>query len=702
MHFHKKGFISSFIRIGVFFLLPVQMWAQKDDQEKADIIGQRIETMAENNTDQEMDYTTLFDQLSLYFDRPLNLNNARMEELQQLRLLNDHQILAFFDHIHKNGKLIAIYELQTIKGWDMATIYQVLPFVKVSTALNNPHISFKDLLEHGSHTLFLRSTRILEEQEGFASIEDSTLAQKPESRYLGDANQLYVRYRFHFQRNISWGFTAEKDAGEAFFKGTQKQGFDFYSAHLYWKGRGKIRALALGDYQVQFGQGLSLWSGLSFGKSAVAMQVKKHASGLRPYTSVDENRFMRGGGITVGLNDFELTGFYSRKRIDANIDTTHTLENKVVVSSFQTSGIHGTPGQLFDKDAIGEQHFGGHFAYKKRRLNIGITAMGSRYEGDVQRNLRLYNRFDLNTNSNVVMGTDYQLIASNVNVFGEISRSKNGGMAMLNGVLIVPDPHLSFSLLHRRYDKDYQQLLGAALAESSRPQNEHGFYVGMEIRPNRRWLFNGYFDIFTFPWMQSTVSTPNQNGHAYLARLNWKPYGNLEMYVQVRQRQRPMDASNDRDYIHFIVLKEQTGYRFNVSAKASDELHFKSRFEWVKYKEGDQPSDLGYLLSQDLIYRKAGKPLRIHLRYALFHTGSYNSRIYSYENDVLYFYSIPAYAYRGSRYYVVLRYQLIRNVDGWLRLARFAYNNRDVQGSGLHKIKGSNKTEIKVQLRFKF
>ena len=63
------------------------------------------------------------------------------------------------------------------------------------------------------------------------------------------------------------------------FSGNQKNGFDFYSGHLYLRGFGKLKALALGDFHAQFGQGLTVWSGLAFGKSADVMTSKRNARG---------------------------------------------------------------------------------------------------------------------------------------------------------------------------------------------------------------------------------------------------------------------------------------------------------------------------------------------------------------------------------------------------------------------------------------
>lgn len=674
----------------------------QDDRQKSYIIEQRVEQIAEANEDLEIDYTTMFDQLAWFFEHPINLNNASEKDLQDLRLLTDQQILNLFTHIEKNGKLMSLYELQTIDGWDATTILNVLPFVKVSADLNAPNITFKDMIKNGSNELFIRYTRILEEQEGFAPIEDSVLAESPNKRYLGSEDKIYMRYRFKFRQNVSWGMTAEKDAGEEFFKGTQKNGFDFYSAHLYLQDFGPIKALALGDFQVQFGQGLTAWSGLAFGKSSSVMNVKRQARGLRPYTSVDENLFMRGAGVTVGVKDFELTTFFSKKRIDANISEGDTLEQEVVVTSFQTSGIHGTPGELFDKDAIGEQHMGGHLAFKKRRLEIGVTAMASDYDGDLQRTLREYNQFDFNDNKNLSTGLDYNFIVNNFNFYGEASRSLNGGMAFLNGALITLDRNLSMSIMHRHYGRDYQQLVSNAFAENSRTVNERGLYVGMQATHNRRWTFYGYFDLFTFPWMRSDLETPEQSGYDHLAQLNWKPSKKLEIYGRIRSRLRPTDTDDDIDDIDFRVSRKQINYRLNVSTKISEDLRLKNRVEMVRYEEGNNDLETGFLVYQDILYQKKGSPLSIKLRYALFDVQSYDARVYAYENDVLYFFSIPAYANRGSRFYTVLRYKVARGVDLWLRYSQWLYNDRETISSGLTGINSNTKSEIRAQVRFRF
>ena len=77
-------------------------------------------------------------------------------------------------------------------------------------------------------------------------------------------------------------------------------------------------------------------------------------------------------------------------------------------------------------------------------------------------------------------------------------------------------------------------------------------------------------------------------------------------------------------------------------------------------------------------------------------------RIYAYENDILYAFSIPAYYGNGFRTYLNMKYSLSGKVECWLKFANTHWTDRDIISSGYNQINGSNKTELKLQLRLKF
>jgi len=413
--FFKNGLLLFLLTFNFSLLTYSQDTTKTDDSS----IQQQLEIIGENTTDEEADYTNLLEVLIYSNQNPINLNKTNKEELEALGLLNDIQINHLLSHIEKHGKLITIYELQGINGFDLQTIQKILPYVKVTDNFSTAHFGAKEMFKNGQHTLLLRYARTIEDQTGFSSIDSASLANSANSRYIGSPDKLYARYRFTYGTNISWGFTAEKDQGELFFKdkqkfnydwyenslkGNQKTGFDFYSAHFYMKNVKFIRALAIGDYQATFGQGLTLWSGQAFGKSADIMSTKRSAGGIRAYTSVDENRFMRGAATTLGYKKFEATAFYSRKRVDANISDTTDTGEAAEISSLQETGYHSTSSEIADKDAILQTMIGGNVAYKGKKFNVGVSALSYQLDVDYNRSLSYYNQFEYSSSKNLNVG----------------------------------------------------------------------------------------------------------------------------------------------------------------------------------------------------------------------------------------------------------------------------------------------------------
>jgi len=686
-----------FLAWGFAFCLLLSYSYAQDAAEQNDIIEQTIETIAEDAEDEGIDYTTLFDELTTLYQSPLNLNTASQEQLEGLLLLNKFQINNLLEHIENNGKLMTIYELQTIEGFDLDAISNILPFVKVTKDIDAPHLSAKEILKEGKHEVFIRYQRILEEQKGYTPPDtnsDGTLT----SRYAGSPDKIYTRYRFKYSNKISWGFTTEKDAGEELFKGSKPNGFDYYSAHFYLRNIGKIKHLAIGDYHAQFGQGLTFWSGYSFTRrdAANVMNIKMNARSIRPYASVDENLFMRGMAATLGFNKFEITAFFSAKKIDGNISVQDTISEEVQeISSFQTTGFHRTANELFDQDAIDEKIYGANLAYKKRKMSVGVTAVSSSYSANLQRDLKIYNQFEFSDENNVNIGADYNFIFENFNFFGEVSRSKNGGFAYLNGMLVSLDPRLSLSVLQRNYQRNYQALFSNAIGESSKNANEKGFYIGVVAVPIKKWTISAYYDVFTFPWLKFLADAPS-HGNEFDMQITYKPSKKLEMYIKYQHEIKQQNTSEDIKTIDFLVNRDRQKLRYNMSYKVSESVKLRNRIQLSRYQLG------GYLIFQDVIYRKNQSPFSFTFRYSLFDTDSWDSRIYVYEHDVLYAYSIPAFHKRGMRTYLILRYKIAHGIDIWLRYSQTYYNNLDVISSSLNEIQGSAKSEVKAQVRLKF
>lgn len=693
----------------VFFLI---LTMSSFGQDKESIIQQRIEFISEQLENEDVDLTDVVQNLYYRIDNPINLNSVKKEDLLELNLLTEVQINDLLQHREKYGKFISIYELQSLKYWDMETIYLVLPFVKVEDRTDQLHVSFKEAIKQGKFDWFLRYQRAIESKKGYKAPNDSIL-KASNSYYHGNPDKYYTRFRYSYRTNISVGITAEKDPGEQFFKGAQKQGFDFYSAHAFYKGGKYLRAVAIGDYQIQIGQGLNLWSGYSFGKTSDAVNVKKNAIPLKPYTSVDEVRFLRGAGVDLGYKHFQLTLFGSVKKVDGSIQVTDTiamddLDYQVTedyASSINLTGFHRTNSEIAKKNSLTEVIYGGNLRYERRNLHIGLAGVNWGYNKPYSKPISPYNQFDFRGKNTTSISADYSYVIQNFHFFGEASYSTHSNSwATIHGLVIALDSRATLSVVYRNYQRGYSTFYNSAFAESGRTENannENGIYIGLNVNITKSLFLNTYIDLFKYPWLKYQVNKPSQ-GHDFLFQPTYKPTRNLEIYFRFRQHLRQKNSRNSDGTVKEIEDVYQRNYRLNVSYKISDNFTIKSRVEYVTINRPSSKAEGGILFTQDLLYKPKKLPFEVSLRYALFDTDSYDSRLYSFESNALYVYSIPAYYYQGSRAYALVRFRILRFADLWIKYGLFLYNNRKSLGTGPETINNNRRSDITIQLRFKF
>ena len=89
------------------------------------------------------------------------------------------------------------------------------------------------------------------------------------------------------------------------------------------------------------------------------------------------------------------------------------------------------------------------------------------------------------------------------------------------------------------------------------------------------------------------------------------------------------------------------------------------------------------------------------MRYTLFQADNYDARIYAYERDFLYEYSTVAFSGKGSRFYIMLGWDISPQATLSLRYSLTLYPDRTYIGSGYDRIEGNRRQEIKLQLRCK-
>ncbi len=688
--------------IFIFILVPVLHGQQPDHQH---IIEELIGELVEELTVMEMpgiDPGMLYEELLYYARYPIDINTAFAEELENLPFINELQIANLAEYRRAYGDLVTVHELLYIEGFSQDDIRKILPFITVGETIDSYDLTPTRVLRHGRHQYFLRFQQILQEQRGYSAITDSALAASPNSRYLGSPLKIYNRYQFSYRNQVQAGLVAEKDAGEEFLKGSNPYGFDYHTFHLQVSDIRRLKTLALGDFQAGFGQGLVLWSGLSLGKSSNTLGIRKNARGIQKYSSTDENMFMRGAGATYRFTEStEVSLFASRKKIDAGVSVTDDDGTILEVSSLRNTGLHATPSQNAGKNVLGETIIGGNMTYNHRVFKIGATAVALEYDAVLNPPERIYNQYDFRGSRNVNGGIDYQFSLGRVRLFGEGAISSSGGTALLSGAMSNLSSKISVSAVYRNYSRDYHAYFSGGLRENTRTANEKGFYMGTLFHPVRRFRISAYVDLYSFPWLRYGAWAPS-SGVEYFLQGDFNHSPNLHMYLSFRHKTKPVNAPAGETAVRQLYDAGTTRLRYHISYSASSTLELRNRVELSQFKREDISPERGYLLYQDILYKPAFLPLSFAFRYALFETGSYNARIYAYENDVLYAFSIPAYFDKGFRTYLLAQYTAGETLDIWLRYSVTRLPGRETLGSGLNEISGDTRSEIKAQVRVRF
>ena len=152
----------------ILFLNIYELYAQKIKKTEIDLemfVRDLFKTQESN-----IPYEDLYESLFQFYRQPLNVNTASADELRSLFLLNEAQIQNLLRYIEKEGKLLTMYELQRIDGFEEADIRKLLPFADLGsdeTKRNNKNIFQRMKDERDNHYFLLRQKRIFEDRRGY-------------------------------------------------------------------------------------------------------------------------------------------------------------------------------------------------------------------------------------------------------------------------------------------------------------------------------------------------------------------------------------------------------------------------------------------------------------------------------------------------------------------------------------------------------
>ena len=701
-----------------------------------ELLIEQVERLAEDG-DEDVDYEELLENYIFFSENPVNLNSDEAVELLELRLINVFQYEEMQKYRRYYGDFLFLEELEMVEGFDEQTIGIIAPIVHIGSAESKDKPTLSKMARYGKHQIVGRYEQILEHQQGYDPITDSALLAKPNSRFLGSPQRYQLKYTYNYRNKIRAGFVLEKDPGEMFFTDNvsdtikkllgdnYRRGFDFVGFHLYAKDLGIVKAAVVGDYQLAWGQGLTMWSGLSFGKAGAGSSVMKQGRGITPKSSASEYSYMRGAAVTLGGGPFRGTVFYSNRRIDANITETDTLNEAEFISSLQETGYHRTIGELQDRHAIRQQVVGGHLSYAVAHFEAGYTLHHTWLSAELQLKPNNYNQYYFQGRQLTNQGVDFKYVKGKFALFGEASMSWNpnndvpepvetptesqagvstGSTALerfagLIGMTVKPAGYLNFTLMYRDYGKAYQNLFSNAFCEGGRNQGQRGVYLGVEAAPAPYWNILAYADLFRYTWLNSQVNALSW-GHDYYLRLSHSFNRRTNAYLQIRSKTKMKNSTDGFVFSHYPIFYTKDAVKFNINYSVRD-VYFSNKAEYAHYRNDDGSDSQGFFICQDVAYKPENKPFSLTFRYALFDTDDYDARVYAYESDVLYSFSVPALSGKGMRVYLLGKWKPFDKLTLYARVGSTIYRDRDEISSGLTLIEGNHKTDLKVEAIWK-
>ena len=642
-------FLRGFLLAGFLCLTIHGLSAQTDDPVTAELLENFFR---DNETASESDAQQFLENLETWRNRPLDLNTISREDLVSMHLLNSLQIENFLAYRGQMGPFLNEYELQAVPGWELSDIRRMLNFTKVRSGLDQRNTQLWQGMYEGDNELLLR---VGSARPGFFPADAE-----------GDPYNRGIRFRHTYDNRLRFGFTAESDPGEALFRGSNRKGFDFYSAHLFVQNLNKtVKAVALGDYSARFGQGVLLQTGFWPGKSAETVSVTRGGRKINAYGAFGEAFFFRGAATTLALGEHvEVTALYSDRRRDGNIvapDTIDLESPEIEFSSLQTSGLHRTPSEIADEKALREQVGGISSEFKWKNGQVTANGLYITYDKPWTPQPAPYRKYIFQGKSLAAASVDYNWRFRNWLLFGETARSDNGGMAAVNGLLVSPDQHVTLTAMHRALGKDYQSIYGSPFAEVSRASNEQGMYLGADIRYIRRWQINLYADVWKHPWLRYGVGSPSR-GREFLARVIWTKSKTFSAYALWQAEIKERDS--DVEGITGLLENRRDRFRLHASYKVGPGVEFRSRVEWTVFTVENGGTTNGFIAYQEAAIKPLSFPVTATARYAVFDTDGFDTRVYAFETDLFSAVSIPALSGRGSRAYLNLSWR----VKKWLRL----------------------------------
>ncbi len=573
----------------------------------------------------------LLDALLWYHSHPFDLNLVSSSELLSIPFVTEAEADAVIRFRTSEGGLRSPAQLRTIPGIGEIIFRDLSPFVRVVQRDGSG----------GSKRIASFRSR-LEERLPF---DDGA---------IGNPVHAYSRISASPVPGIEAGGLFERDAGELSRDA-------FRSGYLWAPKLLPETDILIGDFSIEAGQGLVLWRGSGVSKSGWTVTgPRKAALGIIPHSSTDEIRFFRGVAASVQLTDGRdrLRGilFVSRRYLPGG------LGDSGEISSISESSAFTTATSAARKDAVRVDSKGGRLLYARgETLNVGVTFVSSRFGIKLRRGDPL--RFS--GEKFEAAGLDFRISRYPFLLFGEWASGGNRS-AFIAGTGIEVGSRFSALLVFRNYSAGYDNLYANGFGDNGDTRNELGAYAGIALQPLSWLSIHAYYDQFRHPGPGTLAKFPISGSEVMIdAIAAITPRVDVGARFTSKSTGVSLSMQDERGReLREEGIRSQIRWRLGTSVRFEKGYEFKTRSEFTRVSVRPRGDERGYLIAGEF----RARPLRffhVTSRLIFFATGSFESRLTSFESDLPgSFASTPLYG-TGRRWVVSLSVDL----SGWCSLS---------------------------------
>lgn len=502
------------------------------------------------------------EQFSDLASHPLEINLASRNRLISSGLFSQFQAASLIDYRSRNGDVLSVSELAEVEGFGEDYANALKPFVSfVSTALPGQAGSKTSSLEHEALFRF--------------AVKD-------------DVYNYGVKYRM--DHGDSFGFSSA-----ARTKYSDKEQFppSAWSMSMVYYGKRRPGKIIVGDFNARFGQGLTLWSGMSLSGLCASSSFSRRPTGLSPSRSWSGIGSHRGAAIDFMAGRMVFSAFASFPGLRSWCESGKPAEISLMA---------GANASLYTRN--------GQFS---------LTGYGMTGSPDMS-----------STPGAGKLSGDFRYSWRGVDFFGEASWDFTGKCpALVAGVVVPLAEEWKLSSVVHSYPSAFHSDFTGGMRSWTRTSDEHGVTVGVEKG-----------SAFLTADLAAKDMDRRKKQLRALLKIPMQLSGRSVLSVRITERFRPYEE----------ILRFRTGARCDIDWASSGISSVYGPSDKPSWRLRGRIEGLLCRSLSGLAYLEAGRKTdrcSAYLRATMFIVDNWDDRIYSYERDAPGNFTVPAYYGRG-------------------------------------------------------